>query len=81
MKTRHLHILRHALGLDSLGRGTAYRNYFITSQGSADYPECTALVDAGLMTKHAGSTLTGGNDMFMVTDAGRCAVRAEGGAT
>lgn len=69
-----LHILQHSLGLDEYGQGRAYRNHFVTSPGTTDWPDCCALVDAGLMKRHPPSTLTGGGYCFTVTEAGRAHV-------
>lgn len=66
-----LHILQHALGLDRYGQGSAYRRHFVTGPGSVDFDACIALVDAGLMTRTTASPLSGGDDVFLVTDAGR----------
>jgi len=71
-KKQH-HILRHSLGLN-YGR-EMYRNHFVTGEGSTDYPDCMALVKMGLMTRRAGSELTGGDDVFFVTDEGKKAAR------
>ncbi len=68
-------ILRHSLGIGGDGRGREYRNYFVTGQGSDDYPHCMALVDAGLMTRRNGGRMFGGDDIFHVTDAGRAAAK------
>lgn len=68
---RGLHILQHSLGVDKYGQGEQYRNHFVTGSGSVDYPDCQALVSAGLMTRQKGGSLTGGNDVFFVTDAGK----------
>lgn len=70
-----LHILRHALGVGDDGRRAAYRNHFVTGQGSTDYPLCKELVARGLMTQRSGNELTGGCDLFVVTEAGRSAAR------
>lgn len=70
-----LHILQHALGLDQHGQGKSYRNHFITGPGSTDYDACIALANSGLMKHHAGNPLSGGDDVFTVTDAGRQHVR------
>jgi hypothetical protein len=67
-------IMRHALGLNR--RGSEYRNYFVTGPGSTDYPHIEALVAAGMMTKRAGNVLSGYDDTYMVTDAGRAALKA-----
>lgn len=66
-------ILRHALGL---GRGSReYRNHFVTGPGSTDYLHCEALVAAGMMAKRSGNPLSGGDDIYSVTDAGRAALK------
>ncbi len=66
-----LAILRHALGLNQDGTGRAYRNHFVTGPGCDEYLDCTALVDAGLMTRHDGSPLSGGEPIFIVTRDGK----------
>lgn len=67
-------VMRHALGLDS--RRPEWRNHFVTGPGSTDYPHCEALVTAGLMDRHEGSPLSGGDPVYSVTEAGRAALRA-----
>ncbi len=69
--TADLHILQHALGVDKYGRGNQFRRHFVTGPGSIDYPTCVDLVARGLMEKHRPSELTGGDDLFLVTPAGR----------
>lgn len=71
-----LHILQHSLGLDSNGQGRAYRNHFVTSEGTTDWPHCQALVADGLMVKYAPSAFTGNSPWFGVTEAGRAYVAA-----
>ena len=66
-----LHILQHSLGVDQFGRGERYRNHFVTGEGSVDYPICMEAVERGLMHRRSGNALTGGNDLFTVTDAGK----------
>lgn len=66
-----LHVLQHSLGVDEFGRGDQYRNRFVTGEGSTDHPTCLEAVDRGLMDRHAGNTLTGDMDLFVVTDQGR----------
>ena len=67
-------ILRHSLGLGR-GLGREYRNHFVTGPGSTDYPHCEALVAAGLMRRHEGNPLTGGEPMYAVTDEGKTVAR------
>jgi len=74
MNQRHLEILQHALGLDKYGHGSFYRNHFVTGPGSDDYHDCCDLVIAGLM-KRTESDLTGGDDLFFATEAGKEYVR------
>jgi len=74
MDSKQLHILQHSLGLDQYGRGSMYRNHFVTGEGSMDHADCMALVASGLMTVRSGNALSGGDDVFRVTDAGKIAV-------
>jgi hypothetical protein len=62
-------LARHALGLGN-GRVRSYRNHFVTGPGSTDHPHWLAMVEAGYATRRAGSELTGGDDLFMLTNAG-----------
>ncbi|MGH7462667.1 MAG: hypothetical protein ACREMA_16790 [Longimicrobiales bacterium] len=71
MSAQQLHILRHALGLKEDGRGRPYRSHFVTGPGSTDYDDCEALVSQGLMIKRQGSRLSGGDPVYLVTEAGR----------
>lgn len=71
-----LQVLQHALGQDEFGQGGGFRNHFVTGPGARDYEVCTALVAEGLMDRRPGSALTGGADLFMVTDAGKKYCRA-----
>jgi hypothetical protein len=68
-----LHILQHALGMDQHGRIVrgGGRNYFVTGEGGPDYAVCMEHVSAGRMTRRAGNAISGGDDVFFVTDAGR----------
>ena len=77
MTTAQLHILQHALGLDDHGQGSWYRNHYVCGAGHHGYEDCRALVDLGFMTERPPSELTGGDSCFVVTDAGKDAVRRE----
>lgn len=66
---KQIHVLQHSLGL-TYGRDE-YRNHFVTGEGSVDYADCMALVDAGLMERRGFSALTGGDWCFTVTEAGK----------
>lgn len=65
-----LEILQHALGLDEYGQGKRFRNHFVTGPGGDDWGHCLSLVSNGLMTQLRGNALTGGSDLFKVTQAG-----------
>jgi hypothetical protein len=68
-----LHILQHSLGVDQYGRGNQYRNHFVTGEGGDDWLSCMALVEAGHMTRRTGwQLLPSSDDLFVVTDAGKC---------
>lgn len=75
MNEKQLHILQHSLGLDKYGRGTCYRNHFVTGEGSNDHPDCMALVEAGYMGVRKNHPLAGGDDGFWVTELGKIAAR------
>lgn len=72
-----LEILQHSIGADQYGRVPRHgqRNYFITGPCSDDYAVCTELVERGLMTMTRGNEITGGGDVFRVTEDGRRFVR------
>lgn len=65
-------ILRHALGIERDGH--VYRNHFVTGPGTDDYEHCESLVAAGLMQRREGSPMSGGDPIYIVTEAGRAAV-------
>lgn len=74
MDAKQLHILQHSLGLDEYGRGTFYRNRFVTGVGSKDHADCMALHEQGFMTRVANVEMFGGDDYFTVTELGKLAV-------
>ena len=72
-----LDILRHALGI-VLGRSSTSesgRNHFVTGADGTDHGICMSLVELGMMQHHAGKALSGGDDVVVVTAAGRIAAR------
>lgn len=73
---QQLAILRHALGVGEHGWDRSFRNHYVTGAGGADHAICMELVAAGLMLRGKPSVLTGGSDVFVVTDIGRAAVAA-----
>ncbi|UXS00803.1 hypothetical protein [Agrobacterium tumefaciens] len=76
MDADQLHILQHSLGLDEYGRGSMYRNHFVTGEGSKDHAACMSLVAAGYMAVRKNHPLAGGDDCFTVTEEGKRAVIA-----
>ena len=63
------HIMEHATGWES--RQPLYRNYFVTGEGTPDYPVVKKLCERGLMRQTRGpSEISGGMPIFAVTDAG-----------
>ena len=73
---RQVGILRHALGLKEDGSGRSYRRHFVTGPGSDDFDDCEALARAGFMSKRNGSQLSGGDPIYLVTDAGAAIAKA-----
>jgi hypothetical protein len=72
MGAQILHILQHSLGVDQFGRGTMYRNHFVTGEGSDDHPICLDAVERGLMEcRRKAYKLYGGDDVFAVTPEGK----------
>jgi hypothetical protein len=74
-----LEILQHAIGRDQYGQPRSagnpeFRNHFVTGPGSRDYEICCKAVEQGLMTRTPGNRISGGDDIFRVTDAGRAYV-------
>ena len=73
-----LSILQHALGRDHYGEprgGSDFRNHFCTGPGTTDYPVCKQLVEDKLMEERPGSALSGGDSVFVVTEAGKLFVQ------
>jgi hypothetical protein len=70
-----LSIMRHTIGADEYGRIRHDRNYFITGEGGKDWLTCVELVSAGYMTSRKGNAITGGDDIFFATSAGKEFVR------
>lgn len=78
MRTELLHILQHSLGLDKHGRNQYpgyQRNHFCA--GGRDRDLCRELAGMGYMEERRSSELTGGDPLFIVTDAGKEAIRRE----
>lgn len=68
--TTILDILQHALGRDQYGHGTDYRNHYCVGSGP-DLDTCREAVSQGLMTEHAPREISGGDFIFVVTNAGK----------
>lgn len=73
--TRMLHVLQHSLGRDQYGKnpnGRAdYRNHYCASEGHHSFAACRKAVELGLMREHPPSAISGGDNVFTVTDAGK----------
>lgn len=75
MTPEQLHIIQHSLGVDQYGRGSQYRNRFVTGPGTSDWTSCKALVEIGFMNDRGGHELYGdGAHCFCVTEAGKKAM-------
>ena len=75
-----LHILQHSLGRDQYGKSRDgrpdYRNHFCAGPGSTDFDLCREAVGLGLMREHPPREISGGDHVFVVTDAGKAYVAA-----
>lgn len=70
-----LGILRHSLGLNPDGTGSAYRNHFVAGLDHEDLPVIERAVRDGLMVRGKAPKFYAESDLtFHVTDAGRHAV-------
>lgn len=70
-EAKSLQIMQHTIGVDQYGRGEQYRNHFVTGEGSDDFDTCNQLVNKGLMAVRRNHPLSGGDDCFWLTDAGK----------
>ena len=70
-----LEILQHSLGCDEFGRGSMYRNHFVTDADGSDGRRCRELVAMGFM-RDCGpqGEMTGGMNLYVVTDSGKAAM-------
>jgi hypothetical protein len=74
-----LHVLQHALGRDQYGRserGADYRNYYCAGPGHHSFETCREAVAQGLMVEHPPSEISGGDHVFVVTEAGKTYIAA-----
>ena len=69
---RQLEILQHSLGVDQYGQGEMYRSHYV-----GDPESCRPLVALGFMREYPASELTGGSELFRVTESGKAAMLAE----
>ena len=72
MNKKQLHILQHALGVDSYGLGEQYRNHYV---GGVD--DCRPLVALGYMEECKPPAIYGEDTCFIVTKKGKEAVTNE----
>lgn len=74
---QQLQFIQHSLGCDEYGRGSMYRNHFVTDESGADGRVCLQLVAMGLMSNDGPRQLCGGSSVFHVTQEGIEAMRAQ----
>jgi len=69
------HVLEHSTGW--LSRQPLYRNHFCASEGHHDWAALQSLCERGLMAiGRKPGPLSGGDTVFIVTDAGIAELRA-----
>jgi hypothetical protein len=73
--TTILHILQHTLGRNQYGKnpnGRAdYRNHYCAGESTDDFAKCREAVAQGLMREYPPREISGGDHIFVVTDAGK----------
>ena len=69
MTPEQIKLARHAIGLPNK-RKTSYRNHFVTGEGSGDYADWNAMVDAGMAKVRRNVEICGGDDYFRLTIEG-----------
>ncbi len=69
MTPDQIELARHALGLGN-GRKVSYRNHYVVGAGCPDYDNWQAMVAAGEARHRSGSPLSGGDDVFWLTEVG-----------
>jgi hypothetical protein len=75
MQNKALDALQHALGRDKYGQPNPsnpdYRNHYVAGPGHDSWEVLLKAVSDGLMVRRKGNAITGGSDVFAVTDAGK----------
>ena len=61
-------LARHALGLTKQKR--SYRNHFVAGPGHSDYVHWLVMVEQGDAHRRPGTEISGGDDIFWLTEAG-----------
>ena len=69
MTERQIELGRHALGLPNKQR-KSYRNHFVAGEGHSDYPDWLQMVEKGNATYRKGNEISGGDDVFWLTEIG-----------
>lgn len=69
-------MMRHALGLDGRHK-TSWRNHYVVGSGP-DHDAWMALFQAGYAGRRLGNALTGGDDLFWLTQIGAEAALDDG---
>lgn len=69
MTPQQIELARHALGLGN-GRKISYRNHYVVGPGSEDYDNWQAMASSGLAHRRKGNQLSGGDDIFWLTEIG-----------
>lgn len=72
LTTKHIHILRHSLGLDDKGHGREYRNYYCSGLDCDGYSDLIELEYFGLMKL---GKIDHKNHFFYVTEEGKSEAR------
>ncbi len=70
-------LARHALGLPNRNK-RSWRNHFVAGPGSVDHDLWSQMVRMGAARQHPPTALTGGDDLFTLTQDGARAALQRG---
>jgi len=76
MNERQIGLARHALGLSYERK--SYRNYFVTGEGTTDFPDWEAMVAGGFATRRGPLKIFAGDYCYHLTRAGAMAALRKG---
>lgn len=77
MSDRQIALARHALGLPNK-HCMSFRNYFVTGEGTTDYPDWEAMVAGGFARRRGPMKMFGGDYLYHLNRTGADAALKDG---